>query len=118
MRIHFALALFVLLPSGLFGCSDKRTAEEKICREAIDRYIWCVGEILDEGMAAQASSKRNERIKACAQDEKIREKYQVCLPEKGCAAFMDCLIDYPRKTGSKSATGKTQKEPGSRELPP
>jgi hypothetical protein len=108
MRIHFSLV--ILLASGLAGCSDKRKAGEKICQEAADRYVWCVEEILDKEMAAIARSKRDEGIKACAKDEKTQEMYRACLPKKDCDAFMDCLTNYARETGSKPAKGKTRKE--------
>jgi len=117
MRIHLSIALFILLLSGSIGCSDKRTAEEKICREAVDRHIWCVGEVFDKEMAAVAHSTREERIKTCVKDERIRERYQACLPEKGCDAFTDCLIDDAGKTGSRPAAGTTRKEQESREIP-
>ena len=108
MRIRFCLV--ILLASGLLGCSDKRPDGEKICQEAADRYLFCVEEILDKHMAAIAREKRDEGIKACAEDEKTQEMYRVCLPEKGCDAFMECMTDYAKKTGSKPAKGKTRKE--------
>ena len=110
MKIRLYLGLVVLLVSGLPACSDKRSDGEKICQEAADRYLYCVEEILDKHMAAIAREKRAEGIKACAKDEKTQEMYRACLPLRKCEAFMDCLTSYARKTGSKTASGKTRKE--------
>jgi outer membrane protein assembly factor BamB len=103
--------LFLLLAFGLLGCSKSTKAGREICEKAATKYIQCIEQTVGKEMADQARSTQEEGTAACARDEKTQAMYEKCLPVKDCDAFMKCLTDYARQTGSKPAPdGATRKE--------
>lgn len=84
--------LFVALV-GLVACGSKPSRKaRKVCKQAAEQYVTCIGDLLGPEMAQAARNK--DGIDACARDERTVEMYRTCLPRTECGEFLDCLENY------------------------
>lgn len=94
------LTILIFL-AALGAPSAPQSAE--LCVDAAQRYAACVGEILGREMAALARSKQPMGVAACGSEVRTQQMYQQCLPQKGCAAFFDCLDGFAAASSPGSA---------------
>ena len=85
---QLVVVLFSLL---VFGCS-RDVEEKKVCVDAADRYVECVGEVLGPEMQATVKAKGRSGVKECSKDERAQKAYTICLAKPDCEAFMDCTM--------------------------
>jgi hypothetical protein len=78
------------------GCGSKApsAANVKVCEQAAERYLRCVGETLGPEAQRQAASPDKNGIASCARSQRTVDWYQTkCLPTATCDEFISCTFD-------------------------
>lgn len=93
LRHRWTVATLVVCALGA-GCGSKApsAANMKVCEQAGERYLQCVGETLGPEARRQAASKNG--VTSCARSQRTVDWYQSkCLPKATCDEFMSCTLD-------------------------
>lgn len=86
------LALVVL--AAACGSRAPSAANLEVCKQAAERYLRCVGEVMGPEAQRMAAAPGKDGTTACARSQRTVDWYRgKCLPTATCQEFMSCTLD-------------------------